>query len=107
MRKPDEIKEGLKKYPALFGYEAREYIQQLEEEKAALIEALRTDDKDCEFCKHAKVYGQACEDADFMCSECKVLEQCPCYKCTSQDKHWEWCGLPEHAGGEEHESPEM
>lgn len=102
MRKPDEIKKGLLNQDATVYYEAITYIQKLEEEKAALLDALRMTDLDCAYCKHAKVYGQACEEADFMCSECKVLEQCPCYKCTSQDKHWEWCGLPDDAGGEAH-----
>lgn len=116
MKKPEEIKLGLSMYTPeeikeilqqewivyselkLFR-SALAYIQKLEEEKAALLDALRMIDHDCAYCKHA---NNACEEADFMCSECKVLEQCPCYKCTSQDKHWEWCGLPDDAGGEAH-----
>lgn len=118
MKKPEEIKKGLECCNSLAGCgecpykvvdlgfdgdvctcddrlerDALAYIQQLEEEKAALIEALRTADKDCEFCKHANAYGQACVDNDFTCGGCTVLEQCPCCDCSSLNNHWEWCGV--------------
>ena len=121
MKKPEEIKLGLEccgkdcvgrecvkcPYKDTTWYcddhvsnDALALIRQLEEEKAALIEALRNSDQDCEYCKHAKVYGQFCEEEEFSCSDCKVFEQCPCVKCNRQNKQWEWCGLPGDAGGE-------
>lgn len=79
-----------------------EKIKQLEAERDALLDALRTTDMDCAYCKHANICNHLCEDDEFCCSDCKIFALCPCVKCNAQNKCWEWCGLPGDVGGEEH-----
>lgn len=69
------------------------YIQQLEQERDALIAALKRTDEDCEYCKHAMQNSPHCDAADGICERCDLAESCRCITCTRMNSNWEWCGV--------------
>ena len=116
MKTPEKIKKGLRcrikgckgqcdndckncdvyvmAYPFPEVYEdALSYIQQLEQERDALIAALKRTDVDCEYCKHAMQNNKHCEEADGICERCDLAESCRCITCTRMNSNWEWCGV--------------
>lgn len=67
-------------------------IETLEEERAALIAALRKLDIDCDMCAHRKsIYDTACAEADCECLVCKS-RTCACKDCIDNSK-WMWRGV--------------
>lgn len=113
MKTPDEIKKGLEKcigiascnscdyqdkavrFPFCAQHlmtDAKAYIQQLEAERDALIDALKTVDVDCEYCKHRGQHDKECEMASFECGNCTAIQECCCCGCTNANNHWEWLG---------------
>lgn len=69
----------------------RAYIQQLERERDALLDALKKADVygECENCKHR---DSAPSDCDCECESCQ--RNCRCWECRDGDKS-EWVGVKE------------
>ena len=112
MKKLEEIKRGLecddcKSCPWRGGEDdclwsddfALAYIRLLEAENAALKKALSFADVDCSYCRYALENNPYCELVDGDCGNCAHRKTCPCTTCTRNNCHWEWCGLPDDAGG--------
>ena len=69
-------------------------FDQLEQEKTTLLEALKTTDDTCEYCKYAPQPSAPCEAVDFNCEACE--SKCRCYAC-KDGSNWEY-GKPEMLG---------
>lgn len=69
------------------------YIQQLEQERDALIAALKQTDVDCEYCKHVMQNNPHCDAAHGLCERCTEIENCKCRTCSRLNSNWEWCGV--------------
>ena len=76
--------------------DAARKIEQLDKEKAALLEHLRSAAEHggvCIGCKHAlegPEVMQYCENTDFDCENCE--DKCPCHSC-EKDCNYEWVGV--------------
>lgn len=106
MKTPEDIKKGLeccKSNPTcsvcpyyneddckVMESDALAYIQQLEQEKTALLGVLKEVDLygECPNCKHNGVCD--CEEYDFDCASCK--RDCKCGGCEG-GSNWEWKGI--------------
>lgn len=115
MKTPDEIKKGLECCIGdCLSYHCREcpyyennfcetdgmdlcedalaYIQQLERERDALLEAMKDTDINCDYCKHSDIMQNVCK-CD--CSFCDIpADDCHCNECRN-NSHWEWAGIKE------------
>lgn len=61
--------------------------KQLKREKKALLNDLRSADKECEFCGEAKNAMAYCE------TDCKLCKnKCKCYQCRNNEQWW-WRGI--------------
>ena len=110
MKTPEEIKKGIKccnttnscNVCPYYGEDeclcnknddAFSLIQQLEQERDALIAALKKTDVDCEYCKHVMQNSPHCDAADCNCERCPEKENCKCCTCSRLNNNWEWCGV--------------
>lgn len=66
-------------------------VETLKAEKQQLVESLRREDMNCDYCGHAwKVNVKTC-DGTPNCMEC-ASEDCRCKTCRD-NSNWEWVGL--------------
>lgn len=84
-------------YARLAAYEATgrtpEEVAELVKENDTLREqlavAIKFHKTDCDDCKYLNV--QQCEDHDYLCTDCPVVEACHCKVCKDGSK-WVWAG---------------
>lgn len=69
------------------------YIQQLERDRAELLQIIIDVEANCEYCLNARKYEEYCEACDGFCKRCEAQE-CKCKDC-HRGSHFEW-----HSKGE-------
>ena len=69
--------------------EVEELVKENDTLREQLAVALKYHKTDCDDCKYLNV--QQCEDHDYLCTDCPVVEACHCKDCEGGNK-WVWAG---------------